>query len=47
MCSVCGYEMVTGDDGWFDYERKEHGNRLIPLFDYCPNCGARVVIEDE
>lgn len=46
-CSSCGYEMVTGDDGWFDYERKEHGNRLIPLFDYCPNCGARVVIEDE
>lgn len=45
-CSVCGYEMMTGEEGWFDYERKEHGNRLIPRFNYCPNCGARVVIED-
>lgn len=42
-CSVCGYEMMTGDEGWFDYERKEHGNRLIPRFNYCPSCGARVV----
>lgn len=45
-CSVCGYEMMTGEEGWFDYERKEHGNRLIPNFNYCPNCGARVVRED-
>lgn len=42
-CSVCDYEMMTGEEGWFDYERKEHGNRLIPRFNYCPNCGARVV----
>ena len=42
-CSFCGYEMMTGEEGWFDYERKEHGNRLIPLFNYCPDCGARVV----
>lgn len=42
-CSVCGYEMMTGEEGWFDYEREEHGNRLIPNFNYCPNCGARVV----
>ena len=42
-CAVCGYEMMTGEEGWFDYERKEHGNRLIPRFNYCPNCGARVV----
>lgn len=42
-CSVCSYEMMTGEEGWFDYERKEHGNRLIPRFNYCPNCGARVV----
>lgn len=42
-CSVCGYEMMTGEEGWFDYERKEHGNLLIPNFNYCPNCGARVV----
>lgn len=45
-CSSCGYEMMTGEDGWFDYEREEHGNRLIPLFDYCPGCGSRVVSED-
>ena len=42
-CSFCGYEMMTGEEGWFDYERKEHGNRLIPLFNNCPDCGARVV----
>lgn len=42
-CSVCGYEMMTGEEGWFDYEHEEHGNRLIPRFNYCPNCGARVV----
>ena len=42
-CSACRYEMMTGEEGWFDYERKEHGNLLIPNFNYCPNCGARVV----
>jgi hypothetical protein len=45
-CSFCGYEMMTGEEGWFDYERKEHGNRLIPLFNYCPDCGARVVRDE-
>lgn len=45
-CSVCGYEMMTGEEGWFDYEHKEHGNRLIPRFNYCPNCGARVVRDE-
>ena len=45
-CSVCGYEMMTGEEGWFDYEREEHGNRLIPNFNYCPNCGARVVRDE-
>ena len=45
-CSFCGSEMMTGEEGWFDYERKEHGNRLIPNFNYCPNCGARVVSQD-
>lgn len=42
-CSICNYEMMTGEEGWFDYERKERGNRLIPNFNYCPHCGARVV----
>ena len=46
-CSSCGYEMMTGDEGWFDYERKEHGSRLIPLFDYCPNCGSKVVVSED
>lgn len=46
-CSSCGYEMMTGGDGWFDYERKEHGNRLIPRFDYCPYCGDRVVVSKD
>lgn len=45
-CSVCGYEMMSGEEGWFDYERKEHGNLLIPNFNYCPNCGARVVRDE-
>lgn len=45
-CSFCGYEMMTGEEGWFDYERKEHGNLLIPNFNYCPNCGARVVRDE-
>ena len=45
-CSVCDYEMMTGEEGWFDYEHKEHGNRLIPRFNYCPNCGARVVRDE-
>lgn len=43
FCSCCGYIVMTGEEGWFDYERKEHGNRLIPNFSYCPFCGARVV----
>lgn len=46
FCSCCGYIVMTGEEGWFDYKREEHGNRLIPNFNYCPNCGARVVRRD-
>ena len=50
-CDVCGYTMGAGDngcdDGWFDMERLEHGYKLTPIFDFCPNCGARVVSSDE
>ena len=46
FCSCCGYIVMTGEEGWFDYKREEHGNRLIPNFNYCPNCGARVVRDD-
>ena len=45
-CSFCGYEMMAGEEGWFELERDEHGNRLIPLFNYCPDCGARVVRDE-
>ena len=45
-CSVCRYEMMTGEEGWFDYKREEHGNRLIPNFNYCPHCGAEVVRDE-
>lgn len=47
FCPFCGYEMMTGEEGWFDYEHKEHGNQLIPRFNYCPGCGSRVVCLDE
>lgn len=46
FCSCCGYIVMTGEEGWFDYEREEHGNRLIPNFNYCPNCSARVVRDE-
>lgn len=38
-CSECGYPMLSDpDNGWFD---AEDGYR--PKFNFCPNCGARVV----
>lgn len=42
-CDRCGYTMVLD---WFDEEEGEHGGwRLTPRFNYCPNCGAKVVKE--
>lgn len=43
FCSECGYPMLGGETGWFDYERGEHGYRPVPRFEYCPNCGRRVM----
>lgn len=45
-CSNCGQLMLSESDGWFDAQKEEHGIRYIPRFNYCPNCGARVVIPD-
>lgn len=46
-CDVCGYTMLGGDEGgWFEETPGEYGGwNYKPRFDYCPNCGARVVIE--
>ena len=41
-CSACGFEMMFGDMGWFDDEPP-----YKPYFKFCPNCGARVVMEGE
>lgn len=41
-CSACGFEMMFGDMGWFDYEPP-----YKPYFKFCPNCGARVVMEGQ
>lgn len=38
-CSECGYDMMYGDVGWFDLEPPHR-----PTFNYCPNCGAKVVV---
>lgn len=45
-CSKCGYPMLYDvnewyDGGWFDLEPP-----YSPHFKYCPNCGAKVVEND-
>lgn len=37
-CSACGYTML---DDWF-YKDK-HTNKIVPDFNYCPNCGRKVI----
>ena len=55
-CDKCGYEMMVGDDGWFngwdeitewwEEDGSYHkGYVLTPRFKFCPNCGRRVVGE--
>ena len=54
-CDKCGFSMIVGDCGWFrgwdevaewteDGSESIHkGYVLVPIFNYCPNCGRRVV----
>lgn len=42
-CSACGGAMSVGDCGWFNEEEQPNGEiKLIPKFEYCPYCGAKV-----
>mgnify|MGYP001025734575 CR=1 FL=1 len=40
-CSVCGYDMMFGDCGWFELEPP-----YKPNFKFCPNCGSKEVTDD-
>lgn len=45
-CKLCGFSMLSEDPdtGWFDHEKGEQGGLIMKArFNYCPNCGARVV----
>lgn len=46
-CSNCGNMMLGGDEGgWFDETEGEYGGwDYKPRFNYCPNCGAKVIKE--
>lgn len=45
-CSSCGFTMLGGEIGWFDETEGEYGGwKYAPRFNYCPNCGAKVVHE--
>lgn len=54
-CDKCGYEMMVGDDGWFngwdeitewwEEDGSYHkGYVLTPRFKFCPNCGRRIEV---
>lgn len=44
ICDQCGFEMMTGDEGWFDETEGPHGGLLYePKFNFCPNCGRKVI----
>ena len=43
-CSICGFTMLGGEEGWFDETPGEYGGwNYKARFSYCPNCGAKVV----
>lgn len=42
-CNHCGYTMMTGELGWFDEHKGEHGGIVyVPRFKHCPECGRKV-----
>lgn len=44
ICDQCGFEMMTGEDGWFYETEGPHGGLLYePKFNFCPGCGRRVM----
>ena len=45
-CDACGFTMLGGEEGWFDEAPGEYGGwDYKARFNYCPNCGAKVVSE--
>ena len=48
-CDKCGYTMMGGEDGWFDFEPLKTPDNVrvpgcvpVPRFEHCPNCGRKV-----
>lgn len=52
-CSRCNFHMENGPytegyfSEWFSYHKKKDGYSVHPNFNYCPNCGAKVIQSDE